>query len=137
MTKGSWVNLPVKDVGKSKEFFGKLGFSFDEKRSNDEMAVLWVGESKSHVLLFSEKTFKSFTQNELANTGKVTEVLISFDAESREEVDDMARKVFEAGGKIFGVPGEIQGWMYGCGFADLDGHRWNVLYMDLSRMPQS
>jgi predicted lactoylglutathione lyase len=137
MTKGAWVNLPVKDVGKSKEFFGKLGFSFDEKRSSDEMAILWVGESKTHVLLFSEKTFKSFTQNELADTGKATEVLISVDAESREEVDQMARKVFEAGGKIFGEPGEIQGWMYGCGFADLDGHRWNVLYMDFSRMPHS
>jgi predicted lactoylglutathione lyase len=137
MTKGSWINLPVKDVCKSKEFFAKLGFSFDEKRSNDEMAVLWVGESKAHVLLFSEKTFKSFTQNELANTGKATEVLISFEAESREEVDQIARKVFEAGGNIFGEPGEIQGWMYGCGFADLDGHRWNVLYMDFSRMPQS
>jgi predicted lactoylglutathione lyase len=136
MAKGAWVNLPVKDVGKSKEFFGKLGFSFDEKRSSDEMAVLWVGESKSHVLLFSEKTFKSFTRNELPNTGKATEVLISFDAESREEVDQMARRVFEAGGTIFGEPGEIQGWMYGCGFADLDGHRWNVLYMDFSKMPE-
>ncbi len=137
MTKGSWINLPVKDVGKSKEFFGKLGFSFDEMKSTNEMAVLWVGEGKSHVLLFPEKTFKGFTQNELADTGKATEVLISFDAESREEVDEMARRVFEAGGKIFGEPGEIQGWMYGCGFADLDGHRWNVLYMDFSKMPKA
>jgi predicted lactoylglutathione lyase len=137
MTKGAWVNLPVKDVGKSKEFFGKLGFSFDEKRSSDEMAVLLIGESKTHVLLFSEKTFKGFTQNELADTGKAIEALISFDAESREEVDEMARKVFDAGGRIYGVPGENQGWMYGCGFADLDGHRWNVLYMDFSRMPMA
>ncbi len=58
MTKGSWINLPVKDVGKSKEFFGKLGFSFDEMKSTDEMAVLWVGESKSHVLLFPKRLSK-------------------------------------------------------------------------------
>ena len=64
-------------------------------------------------------------------------MMISFDAESREEVDEMARKVFEAGGNIFGEPAEIQGWMYGFAFTDLDGHRWNQLYMDFSKMPQA
>jgi len=61
--------------------------------------------------------------------------LISIDAESREEVDEWAKKVTAAGGNVFAQPAENQGWMYGCAFADLDGHRWNVLYMDMSKMP--
>ncbi len=137
MTKKVWLNLPVKDLNKSKEFFAKLGFSFDTEHGNsDDSGCFMVGEDKFHVLLFPENTFKGFTKNELADTSKTTEVLISFDAESREEVDEMASKVFEAGGKVYGGPGEMQGWMYGCGFADLDGHRWNVLYMDFSKMPK-
>ena len=62
--------------------------------------------------------------------------MISFDAESPEEVDETARKVFDSGGKIFSEPAEIQGWMYGFAFADLDGHRWNQIYMDYSKMPK-
>lgn len=137
MTKKVWLNLPVKDIKKSKEFFAKLGFSFDTEHGNsDDCGCFMVGEDDFHVMLFPEKAFKGFSKNGLADTAKTTEVLISFDAESREEVDEMARKVFEAGGKIYGEPGEIEGWMYGCGFADLDGHRWNVLHMDFSKMPK-
>jgi predicted lactoylglutathione lyase len=136
MIKTVWLNLPVKDLNKSKEFFRKLGFSFDTEHGNSEHSACFVvGEDKFNVLLFPEKTFKGFTQNEIADTGKGTEVLISIGAEAREEVDELARKAFEAGGRIFGEPGEKQGWMYGCGFADLDGHRWNVLYMDFGKMP--
>ncbi len=137
MIKTVWLNLPVKDLNKSKEFFAKLGFSFDTEHGNsDNSGCFMVGEDKFHVLLFPENTFKNFTQNAVADTGKATEVLISFGAESREEVDEIARKAFEAGGTIYGEPGEIEGWMYGCGFTDLDGHRWNALYMDFSKMPK-
>jgi predicted lactoylglutathione lyase len=61
---------------------------------------------------------------------------MSIDAESREEVDCLATTIKNAGGTIFAEPGENQGWMYGCGFCDLDGHRWNILYMDFEKMPQ-
>ena len=138
MIKTVWLNLPVKDINNSKEFFARLGFSFDTEHGNsDHSGCFMVGEDKFHVLLFPENTFKGFTKNELADTAKTTEVLISLSAESREEVDEMARKAFEAGGEVYGKPGETQGWMYGCGFADLDGHRWNVLYMDFSKMPKA
>ena len=60
--------------------------------------------------------------------------MISIDAESRQEVEDLAQKVNDAGGVVFAKPAEKQGWMYGCGFSDLDGHRWNVLFMDYSRL---
>ncbi len=138
MTKKVWLNLPVKDLNKSKEFIAKLGFSFDTEHGNNaDMGCFMVGEDDFHVMLFPENAFKGFTKNELTDTAKTTEVLISLGAESREEVDEMARKAFEAGGKVYGAPGETRGWIYGCGFADLDGHRWNVLYMDFSKMPKA
>ncbi|MBS4202082.1 VOC family protein [Bacillus sp. FJAT-49732] len=135
MAKQFWINLPVKDVAKSKEFFTKLGFTCSTKHGN--FAELIIGDNNVQVMLFPESTFMNFTSNEITDTAKSTEVLFSIDAESREEVDEMARKAEDAGGTIFGKPGESQEWMYGCGFADLDGHRWNVLYMDMDKMPKA
>ena len=60
--------------------------------------------------------------------------MLSIDAESKEEVDEIAQKALDAGGKTNHQPGEMQGWMYGCVFSDIDGHKWNVLYMDMSKM---
>jgi len=85
--------------------------------------------------LFTEATFKNFTGNEIPDSNEGTEVLFSIGAENREEVDEMAEKVVKAGGTIYAEAEDNDSWMYGCGFADLDGHRWNVLYMDMSKMP--
>jgi predicted lactoylglutathione lyase len=85
------------------------------------------------VLFFAGEIFKNFTKSAISDPKAGSEVLISLDAESPEEIDDTARKVFEAGGTIFSEPQEIQGWMYGFGFADLEGHRWNMVYMDHGR----
>ena len=137
MTKEFWISLPVKDINKSKEFFTKLGFSFNTQYGNsDNSASLLIGQKNAVVMLFDEPTFKSFTKNEVANTTQATEVLLSIDAESKEEVDEMARKAVDAGGKSNHQPTEMKGWMYGCVFTDIDGHRWNVLYMDMSKMPK-
>ncbi|MBF4518532.1 extradiol dioxygenase [Flavobacterium sp. ANB] len=136
MTKQIWLNLPVKDVAKSKAFFSKIGFSFNEQHDTPSSTCMLVGDGKFVVMLFEESLFASFSQNKLTDTQLSSEILISIDAESREEVDQLAEKVKDAGGNVFGLPGESQGWMYGCGFADLDGHRWNVLYMDFSKMPK-
>lgn len=137
MTKEIWINLPVKDVNKSKDFFTQIGFNLNPKfPGGKDMASLMVGEKNVVVMLFQESVFKGFTQIELTDTSKGSEVLFSFDAESREEVDEMAQKVKDAGGTIFSKPGESQGWMYGFAFIDPDGHRWNMLYMDFSKMPQ-
>lgn len=137
MTKELWINLPVKDVNKAREFFTKLGFTLNPHYGNsDESASFLVGSKSIVVMLFAEAAFKNFTRHEIADTKKGTEVLLSIDAESRAEVDELARKAEMAGGTVFGKPAEHQGWMYGCGFADLDGHRWNVLYMDMSKMPK-
>ncbi len=133
MTKELWINLPVKDVNRSKEFFSKLGFKINERGSNEHSVCFLFGIHNIPVLFFEENMFKGFSQNELADTARCSEVLISFDAESREGVDEMAQKAADAGANVFAKPTEIQGWMYGCAFADPDGHRWNVLYMDMSK----
>lgn len=131
MTNEFWINLPVKDINKSKEFFTKLGFSFDDSHgNNEESACLVIGSKNVIVMLFTESSFVNFTGNKVADVKQASEVLFSFDAETKGDVDEMAKKVVEAGGTIYCEP-EGQGWMYGCGFADLDGHRWNMLYMDM------
>ena len=135
MTKEIWLNLPVKDVAKSKTFFNAIGFQFNTKYGDsDTSASLQLGEKGIIVMLFREDVFKGFVQNNVADAQSGNEILISFDAESPAEVDELAKKVVDAGGTLFGKPAEIQGWMYGCGFMDLDGHRWNALHMDFSKM---
>ena len=130
-----WINLPVKDIKRSKEFFTRVGFTFNEQfADSDAMACMLIGNKNMVVMLFVDEVFKNFTRNDIPNTTTSTEVLFSIDVESRDEVDVISRKVVEAGGTLFGQPGEIQGWMYGCGFVDLDGHRWNLLFRDLSKM---
>jgi predicted lactoylglutathione lyase len=137
MTKEIWLNLPVKDIARSKAFFTALGFSFDPRHGNStEAAGMIIGEKKMMVMLFNEANFRQFTGHEIADTAKGNELLISFDAESREEIDELARKAEAAGGTIFGKPTEHQGWMYGCGFIDPDGHRWNALFMDMDKLPK-
>lgn len=136
MTKQIWLNLPVKDALKSKEFYSKLGFKFLEDRTTPESACMLVGDENFVIMLFAEKMFEKFIKHEITDTTKSTQVLLSVDAESREEVDLLEERVKEAGGTIYAEATENQGWMYGCGFCDLDGHRWNVLYMDYSKMPK-
>ena len=137
MTKDLWINLPVKDVNKSKAFFSQLGFEFNLAHSKDEVsACMLIGKKNVVVMLFAETIFRGFVRSEISNPGLGSEVLFSFDGESREEVDTMAKKVEAAGGIIFGKPAEVQGWMYGFGFADPDGHKWNMIYMDESKLPK-
>lgn len=136
MTKQIWLNLPVKDALKSKDFYSQLGFKFLEERTTEQSACILVGETNFVVMLFGEDLFKNFIQHPITDTKQSSEFLISIDAESREEVDALAQKAKAAGGIVFAEPADNHGWMYGCGFCDLDGHRWNVLYMDFSKMPQ-
>lgn len=135
MAKQFWLNLPVKSLAKSKEFFSKLGFKFSTgPGSTDTSAPLLMGDNNVVIMLFEEPAFKGFVNSDVADTSKGTEVLLSIDAESKEEVDELVSKVIAAGGKSTHKPSEMQGWMYGCVFTDLDGHKWNVLYMDQGKM---
>ncbi|MCW3121598.1 MAG: extradiol dioxygenase [Flavipsychrobacter sp.] len=134
MIKQFWLNLPVANISRSKEFFTKLGFRFSTHNETPESACMLVGEKDLVVMLFSEKMFKGFTGNAVADTRQGTEALMSIDAESKEEVDELAQKVLDAGGATNHKPYEMKDWMYGCIFSDLDGHRWNILYMDMTKM---
>jgi uncharacterized protein len=137
MTKELWINLPVKDLARSKQFYKAIGFTIHPSQEhNTEMTGMVVGEKKIMVMLVPVPTFEGFIGTKMADTSQGTQVLFSIDAESREEVNEIARKAKEAGGTVFGEPAESQGWMYGCGFSDPDGHRWNVLFMDMSKLPQ-
>ena len=127
--------MPVKDVKRSREFFTRIGLSFSDGPGNsDTSAPLMVGSKHTIVMLFEQSQFKGFVRNEVTDTLASNEVLFSISADSRDEVDELARKVTAAGGIVFAEPGESQGWMYGCGFADPDGHRWNALFMDMNKL---
>jgi predicted lactoylglutathione lyase len=134
MAKEFWLSLPVKDLKKSKAFFTDLGFKFNPGPGNTEnSAPLILGSKNVIVMLCSEPTFKGYVNQEVTDTLKSCEVLLSFDAGSKEEVDELVKKVIEAGGTSNHKAREMTGVMYGCVFADLDGHRWNILYMDMSK----
>ena len=136
MAKDIWINLPVKDLAKSKEFFTAIGFSLNPGPGNSEVSASFaIGDKEVILMLFSEAVFETFTGNRIPDANQGTEVLFSLGVGSRGEVDQLAKLVAEAGGTVFSGPQESQGWMYGCGFADLDGHRWNALYMDMSSVP--
>lgn len=136
MAKDFWINLPVKDISRSKAFFKSLGFKFNPQYHSDNSCSLLLGDKSVVVMLFEEPAFKGFTSNNISDTQQGTEVLLSFDAQSKEEVDEIIEKVIAAGGTSNHKPADMKGWMYGCVFADPDGHRWNVLYMDMSKMPR-
>ena len=136
MTKSIWINLPVKDLAKSKEFFIQLGFKLNlEYGSREDSASFLVGDSNFVLMLFEESLYNSFTSKDVASNRAGNEVLFSLDAESPEEVDEMAKKVLLAGGTIYAEPGYKDGWMYGCGFSDPGGQQWSLLYMDWTKMP--
>lgn len=137
MSRELWVNLPVREPERAKSFYTQLGFRLNEQyASQDGSFSMIVGDNSVVVMFFLESQFRSFAGNAVADSLQGTEVLFSLGANSRDEVDALASKVELAGGTVFSKPNEKDGWMYGCGFADLDGHRWNVLYMDMSKLPQ-
>jgi uncharacterized protein len=133
MAKQVFINLPVKDLKKSMDFFTKLGFTFNPQFTDDNAACMIIGENIYSMLLM-EKFFKGFTKKKISDAKQTTEVLIAIDAESREKVDELIKKAVDAGGTIYRDPDDHE-WMYSHSFADLDGHQWEVLYMDANKMP--
>jgi predicted lactoylglutathione lyase len=125
-----FVNLPVRDLNRSMEFFKKLGFNFNAQFTDETAACMIVSED-IFVMLLTHDKFKAFTPKEINDASKSTEVLLCLSTESREKVDDMVRNAVAAGGKTYNQP-QDHGFMYGHGFQDLDGHIWEVMYMEPS-----
>jgi predicted lactoylglutathione lyase len=131
-----WFNLPVNDVNLSRKFYLDIGFELNTQfQQNDEAASLYVGDKKIILMLFPTEVFKGFVKNDATNTSVSSEVLFNLSADNKSEVDAITTKVKEAGGAIYQEPVLINGWMYGLGFEDPDGHRWNQVYMDFSKAP--
>lgn len=123
-----FVNLPVKDLDKSVEFFTKIGFEFNPQFT-DKNATCMVISEHIFVMLLVEDFFRTFTKKDISNAETTTEVIIALSAESKEQVDEIVNKALAAGGKESNDPVD-HGFMYGWSFQDIDGHLWEVSYMD-------
>jgi uncharacterized protein len=125
-----FVNLPVKNLNRSIEFFTKLGFAFNQQFT-DETATCMIVTDDIFVMLLTEQKFKAFTPKEICDTKQYTEVLVCLSLESRAKVDEMVRKAVAVGGTTYNEAVD-HGFMYGHGFQDLDGHLWELIYMEPS-----
>ncbi len=123
-----FVNLPVKDLEASKRFFGELDFDFNPEFSDDSAACMIVDEN-IFVMLLVEERFRDFINDEIADATSTTEAITALSAESREQVDELVARAIEAGGKPW-KPAMEEGPMYGGSFQDLDGHVWELMYME-------
>ena len=132
MNKQIFINLPVKDLDKSKAFFTALGYSFNPQFTDQNAACMIIAEDSIYAMLLVEDFFKTFTAKKIANAHEVTEALICLSCDSREEVDALVAKAIAAGGSAPRAP-QDHGFMYAHGFEDIDGHIWELAYM--SGMP--
>jgi predicted lactoylglutathione lyase len=133
MNQQIYVNLPVRDLPRSKEFFGALGYSFNPQFTDDKAACMVISDS-IYVMLLTEPFCQNFTHKPLADARRSTEVLLCLSCASREEVDDLVQKAWTAGARVPRAP-QDHGFMYQHGFEDPDGHLWELAYMDLAACP--
>jgi len=125
-----FVNLPVKDLKRSMEFFTKLGYKFNPQFTDETAACMVISED-IYVMLLTHPKFKEFTPKAICDSTKSTEVLVCLSYESRDKVNDMVRKAVAAGGTTY-TESKDYGFMYQHGFQDLDGHIWELIYMEAS-----
>jgi uncharacterized protein len=130
-----FVNLPVKNLDKSVGFFTKLGYKFNPQFSDKTAACMVISED-IYAMLLTHNKFKEFTPKEICDATKSTEVLVCLSCESRPHVDELVRKAIAAGGTRYSEPKD-HGFMFQHGFQDLDGHLWELIYMEPSALKQS
>ena len=128
-----FINLPVKDLSKSITFFTNLGFTFNPQFTDEKAGCMVISEN-IFAMLLTESYFQTFTKKQICDAKAATEVLITLDADSKEGLQQLIEKAKESGGTIYNEP-QDHGWMYQHGFADLDGHQWELAYMDISQFP--
>ena len=129
-----FVNLPVRELPQSMDFFGKLGFTFNPQFTDATAACMVVSES-IYAMLLTEAKFQSFTPKPISDARQSTEVLIALSLDSRQAVEAMVAQAVAAGGRTNAEPND-HGFMYQHGFEDLDGHIWELFYMDPSAVNQ-
>jgi uncharacterized protein len=133
MLRQIFVNLPIRDMQRSQAFFKALGLSFNKRFTNEQGACLEIAEN-IYAMLLVEPFFQGFTKLPIADARKSTEVLIALSCDSRAEVDALVAKAVAAGATTPNAPVD-HGFMVQHGFADLDGHQWEVFWMDESAAP--
>lgn len=129
-----FINLAVKDLKKSMAFFSELGFSYNPMFTDEKAACMILNEH-SNVMLLEESFFKTFTTKEVADAHKTTEVLISFSAKSRDEVNEIMNKTLAMNATETREPQEFE-YMYFRSFNDLDGHIWEIGWLDVDKFPK-
>jgi predicted lactoylglutathione lyase len=134
MIRQIFVNLPIKDMARSQAFFKALGLSFNKQFTNEQGACLEIADN-IYAMLLVEPFFQGFTKLPISDARKATEVLIALSCDSRAEVDGMVTKAVAAGATTPNAPMD-HGFMYQHGFADLDGHQWEVFWMDMDKAPK-
>lgn len=125
-----FVNLPVKDLDKTMDFFSEIGFEFNEQFTDENAACMVINENIFAMLLV-EDFFKTFTKKEISDATNSTESIMALSVESREKVDEIVNNALGAGGKPSNDPVD-HGFMYGWSFQDINGHLWEVMYMEES-----
>jgi predicted lactoylglutathione lyase len=123
-----FVNLATNDVAAARQFFTELGYTINPQFSTDDCACVVISDTIIAMLL-SRQRYSDFTRKEIVDSTKTSETLICLSAESREKVDELVDKAVAAGGTVNGEA-QDQGFMYGRSFDDLDGHTWEVMWMD-------
>ena len=128
-----FINLPVKNLDASKAFYEALGFSINPQFTDENAACVMISED-IYVMILTHAFFQNFTKKSIIDSHSSVQVLNCLSAENREAVDDIVRKAEGAGGRTYDAPRD-HGWMYQHGFEDLDGHIWEVAFMDMSQVP--
>ncbi len=123
-----FLNLAVKDLDKAVAFFTQLGFTFNPQFTDETTTCMIISET-IYAMLLTEAKFKSFAPKALCDTKQSNEVLIALSCENREQVIELVQKAVAAGGSTYAEPND-HGFMYQHGFEDLDGHIWELFYMD-------
>jgi len=128
-----FVNLPVRDLKRTVEFWKTIGFAFNAQFCDDSAACMVISE-EAFAMLMVEPRFKDFAKKPMCDARAQTAGIFALSAGSRAEVDALVKAAIAAGGTHAADPID-HGFMYCCSFYDLDGHHWEVLHMDMSACP--
>lgn len=134
MARKIFVNLPVNDLKKTMAFFSALGFEYNPQFCDDNAACMIISD-EAFAMLLTRPFFAGFTENAICDTATHTEALIALSCESRAEVDELVAKAIAAGGR-YAMKAQDHGFMYGWSFYDLDGHHWELVWMDPAALEQ-
>jgi hypothetical protein len=122
-----YINLPTENISRTREFWTKLGFGFNEEFSNEQAICLVLKEGHIYAMFINKDMFSTFTNRPISNG--TTQALFAIQVENREKVDSIVKLALENGGTRYSQSQDY-GWMYYDSFSDLDGHQWEVMFSD-------